>query len=868
MNALVGQRLGRYEVLGLLGAGGMGEVYRAHDRELDRQVAVKVLPEGAWSDRNRLERFELEARIVAGLSHPNIVDLHDFGREGDIVFAVSELLEGRTLRKHLGGGRLPMDEVLEISTALADGLGAAHGQGIVHRDVKPENIFITRSGTVKILDFGIARAPPPPVDQVPGDGTLPTLTGPGMVVGTTGYMSPEQVRGLPVDARSDIFSLGCVIYEMLTGRRAFDGETPADRMMAILNDEPPSAGSLRPDLPPAVDQIVQRCLAKQPETRFESARDVAFALEAISTVSRHDSTTGPEHSTALGRRLVSVAAAAVTIAAFATVIVGGARRFLAPLPTVPHPLRISVAPFQGPVDDPQLRQLAAGLGDVLNRELRILEQEVDAIAWVVPPDAAREEETHTVSDFGRTFGVNAVVTGDLERTGNVIRVDLGVVEAASGSTLRRAIIEDAPSNVEALQEQPLRRVAAALDLKLDEESTRRLQSGRTTMTVALEAYLRGCGELAIAETLEDVENASSLLETSVTEDPMFAAGWLALARACIARAEHSGGIECVGAALANVERAAGLGARANEGWRISAALYRLEGKDEEARSALKQGIRAAPADPEMRLELAELYQTAGDMDNAEAQLQRAVYLRPRYWVGHDRLGRLHLARGANEAAVTQFRHITESAPQNALGFVKLGGVFLYLGEFEKAEQALLHSLKIEPTSYALSNLGALYFDTARFADSAASLNRALEIDSNDYRLWGNLAYAYRFGSEAVQAEGAFRHAVEMAEEQRAAQPDDISIAIHLAGYYAMLDEPRRGLALLEPAAASEPTDPQLIAAIAEAFWDLGETEKALEWVDRSFRAGIKRGYFEDRSTLRDLVADPRYQALVLELGAV
>src|SRR6266540_1100662 len=214
-----GNRLGPYEVLTPLGAGGMGEVYKARDSRLDREVAIKVLPEHLADDPAALSRFEREAKAIAAISHPNILAIHDFGREGGVTFAVMELLEGETLRSRLSGSELPWREAVEIGAAVADGLAAAHGKGIVHRDLKPENIFLTSDGRVKILDFGLARVKPPASPQ--DKSSIPTETEAGTIMGTVGYMSPEQVRGEPADAPSDIFSLGCVLYEMLSGRRAF-----------------------------------------------------------------------------------------------------------------------------------------------------------------------------------------------------------------------------------------------------------------------------------------------------------------------------------------------------------------------------------------------------------------------------------------------------------------------------------------------------------------------------------------------------------------------------------------------------------------------------------------------------------------------
>ena len=280
MSLSPGSRLGPYEIVSPLGAGGMGEVYRAIDSRLGREVAVKVLPERIGVDPDALARFEREARAVAALSHPNILGIFDFGTEGVTTYSVSELLEGQTLRDRLGGGAIPVRKAVEYAAQIARGLAAAHEKGIVHRDVKPENIFITSDGRVKILDFGLARQSA--FGAGPDDTQSPTAAGgtsPGMVMGTVGYMSPEQVRGVPADHRSDIFSFGSVLYEMLSGRRAFGRATGAETMTAILNEDPAELSDSGADLSPALAETVRHCLEKNPGERFQSARDLAFDLE-------------------------------------------------------------------------------------------------------------------------------------------------------------------------------------------------------------------------------------------------------------------------------------------------------------------------------------------------------------------------------------------------------------------------------------------------------------------------------------------------------------------------------------------------------------------------------------------------------------
>jgi len=289
-----GSKLGPYEILAPLGSGGMGEVYRAKDSRLGRDVAVKVLPAAFSADEDRLRRFEQEARAAGLLNHPNILAIHDIGTQDGAPYVVSELLEGETLRGRLAGAALPPRRAIEYAIAIAQGLAAAHEKGIVHRDLKPENVFVTADGRVKILDFGLAKL----TRQEDGSQTnLPTATAgtePGVVLGTLGYMAPEQVRGRPADARSDIFAFGAILYEMLAGRRAFHGDTAADTMSAILREEPVELSTTGRAIAPALDRIVRHCLEKSPEQRFQSARDLAFDLESLTGVSAPSLAPGPD----------------------------------------------------------------------------------------------------------------------------------------------------------------------------------------------------------------------------------------------------------------------------------------------------------------------------------------------------------------------------------------------------------------------------------------------------------------------------------------------------------------------------------------------------------------------------------------------
>ena len=327
MTLVPGTKLGPYEIVSALGAGGMGEVYRAHDSRLGRDVALKILPQSFALDVERLHRFEQETRAVAAFNHPGIVAIHDVGQHNGSPFLVSELLDGESLRNVLDRGALSQRKAIDYGVQIAQGLAIAHAKEIVHRDLKPENLFLTKDGRVKILDFGLAKA----VQKTGGfgpDSDGATLTGAqtaaGMVMGTASYMAPEQVRGESVDARTDIFSFGAVLYEMLSGHRAFRRDTSAETMTAVLKDDPPELTDAQHPISPALERIVRRCLEKSPEQRFQSAKDLAFALEALSGTSH---TSAPQAKIVAARRkpLTIAVAALGGIAALAGAYFAGTR---------------------------------------------------------------------------------------------------------------------------------------------------------------------------------------------------------------------------------------------------------------------------------------------------------------------------------------------------------------------------------------------------------------------------------------------------------------------------------------------------------------------------------------------------------------
>jgi len=868
MNDSAGRTLGRYELGAMLGAGGMGEVYRALDQELKREVAVKVLPRLAEGDTGRIERFAREARAVARLSHPNILEIFDFGHDSGQIYAVTELLDGETLRERLRGGPLKPHKAVIWSDAIARGLGAAHGHGVVHRDVKPENIFITADGRVKILDFGIARLRETDDAEATAD---TTLTDPHAIVGSIGYMAPEQVRGKPADARSDVFALGCVMYEMLTGQRAFRCANPGATLSAILNDEPKRPSELVPDLPSGVERIVLRCLEKQPDERFQSAQDVAYALRAaegsrgLPDISRHR----PRRR--VGKRLLAAGAVGVALS------LAGVTAFVMWLSPVSPPAlqpehrHLAVLEISSNADDPRARLLAAGLTEALARNLSLVEEETHGEVWVLPVATAKTRARDELPRLARRYGVGAGITGKLRSQGDSYRLELDLVEPRFQRVLSSTAVEDHLANAAAFQVEPVLRVAEMLGITTTTQIRNHLEQSSTNVVASFEAFLIGLGRLAGADSVGDIRSAIESLTTAVERDPTFGAARCALAEAHLRYHQGFSGPE---SSLVSARRDAQIATAdpsvAAEGNLLLTEIFEVERRFDEALESLGRAAGHRPSNGEIQLQLARALERAGQEAEAKSVYRRAIYLRPGYWPGHHWLARLHLENGRYEDAAAEFRQVIAAAPESRSGYLNLGRVYELLGRRDDAYAMFERSVEVDPDGnyLALTNLGGMYFDDSRFGDAVRILEQALAIRDDSAIVWGNLAWSYHSGVDPEKATDCFRRAAELAEAEREPSHEDPRHLVRLAGYYWGMGELDKGKEVLTLAISLGPRDPDLMAKIAGTAEDLGNRELALEWVERALEAGLDPARFLTRPTLKDLITDPRFQELVADAGGV
>jgi eukaryotic-like serine/threonine-protein kinase len=548
-----GDRLGRYRIVGPLGAGGMGEVWRAHDERLGRDVAIKVLPAEFAADPERLKRFEREARATAALSHPNILAVHDVGTHEGVPFLVEELLEGESLRERLERGPLDQAEALRIAAEIGRGLAAAHAKGIVHRDLKPGNVFLTRDGAVKILDFGLARlvvmAGTP--ETLAEAATAAESTQLGAVLGTVAYMAPEQARGQPVDQRADVFAFGVVLYEMLSGTRPFQGLTATDTLAAILKDEPPP---LPAAVPPAVAVVVTGCLAKDPDKRYQRGSELRAALETVES--------GVAVSPALSwlaarlrRRLL--VAAAMAVAAVAVVVAldpGGVRtRMLGGHGGAARSIKLAVLPFANLSGDPEQEYLSDGLTQEMIAQLGRLHP--GSLSVIARTSVMRYKKSEApIDQIGRELGVDYVLEGSAQREAGRIRISAELIQVRDQTQLWADVYEREISGILALQGDVAQKVAAALALKLLPAEQARLAKARAVNPEAYEAYLKGSYHWKKL-TPADVDTAQRYFELALAKDPSYAPAYEGLSTVWTVRqqvgvtAPHEAGPKAKEAAL-------------------------------------------------------------------------------------------------------------------------------------------------------------------------------------------------------------------------------------------------------------------------------------------------------------------------------
>ena len=868
MTLAAGARMGSYEVLAPLGTGGMGEVYRARDRKLDREVAIKVLPAGLSQDKEALARFEREAKVVAALTHPNILAIHDFGTHEGVAYAVMELLEGQTLRGRLANGPLSQNQAVDFALQILRGLSAAHEKGIVHRDLKPENVMLTKDGGVKILDFGLAkRVEAVAPGQETGALTLSGHTEPGTVMGTLGYMSPEQLKGHRVDHRSDIFSFGAVFYEMLSGTMAFSRPTASETIVAILTEEPPelapSGGAT-----PALDRISRHCLEKDPENRFQSARDIAFALSEASSPT--GATARPLPPLAARRRRIFLATAVLVVLAVAGV--SFLRRFTPGWSAAASVKRVAVLPFEN-LGSPEDDYFADGIADAVRGKLTSLPGlEVIARGSSIPYKKTTKTPKQIAQELDAPYLLTATVRW--QKGGGTSRVQVSpelVQVKASGAPASRwqEPFDAALTDVFQVQSDIATRVARELGVALGAGEEKRIGEKPTQNLAAYDAFLKG--EEARSS---NGRKALGFYEQAVALDPGFALAWARVSAISADLFWFSTPMpELAERAREAADKAVALAPDRPEGYLALGNYQEYVAVDlERAIEQYRRAFRLGPVNVDLLEARGNLEKRLGRWDAAVDIYRQAERLDPRSVTTKISLGTALLCMRRSREAREVFDSGLAFAPAGVFLIEQKAETFLMDGDLDGARAVVAAAPKeVEPTELvaALSNQDDLVWlldDSQselllRLTPSAFDNNRAAWATclAQAYALKGNIDKSRVYAEEARKA----------LQEQLAVQPRDPQRHAFLGLMFAYLGRKEEAIREGERAVALQPVSknaflgPYYQHQLVRIYILVGEPERALDQLEPLLKIpyALSPGWLRIDPNFDPLRGNPRFQKL-------
>ena len=713
---------GRYQIICSLGSGGMGEVYRAKDLRLGREVAIKVLPERQAKDVKASKRFEREATALAALSHQNILSIFDFGSDEETSYVVMELLQGETLRKRLENGPLPWLEAVEIGISIGEGLSAAHSKGVIHRDLKPENVFVTSEGIVKILDFGLAlfdTLPPEKLPAVPAEVLQSTSS---LMMGTIGYMSPEQFRGARSDSRSDLFSFGCILYEIISGKRPFTGKTTAETIECILKDEPALISQKVKDLPPELDEIIQRCLKKNPEDRFQSARDAGVQLKKVRDGISLQTTSRKIFPFAMPR-LIWAAAILILLLAVGLIATFGNKSKVTNLENLSNgrPKTIAILPFRPLAGGNHDEVLELGMADTLITRLgnsrTITVRPISSVRNFKSPD-------QDPIKAGKALQVELVLEGNLQRSGDRIRVNVRLVRVDNGAAIWTDTFDEKFTDIFVVQDAIAAKIAGALAFQLRDDERSQLEKRYTSNPAAYEYYLRGrYHSYKLFE--EDLRKSIGFYELAVTADANYALAYADMADSYrrLGLAGFARPNEVFAYAKSPAKKAMELDESLPQayvvlgwidflyGWDWSAAEIKLKraielspnnsdshlayahflscaGRHQEAVSEVRIARALNPTTLILRAMESQFLLFAGQEDEAIFQSKKALDLDPNFWVALNQLGRSYSFQKRYNEAIVELTKAKELAPLSSEPPMQLGYVFAAMGNHKKAYEIL------------------------------------------------------------------------------------------------------------------------------------------------------------------------------------
>ncbi len=732
----IGEKFGHYKVKSAIGAGGMGEIYRAGDTRLRRDVAIKILPENLMRDASAVERFMREAHAASALNHPNILTIYDIGEQDRVHFIVTEFVEGETLRQKIQNNSLNLAEALDVAIQISNALIAAHDAGIIHRDIKPENIMIRADGYVKVLDFGIAKLSEPSTASGANkliDADAATLiqaaTIPGMILGTPFYMSPEQARGLEVDTRSDIFSLGAVIYEMITGALPFSGPTASDVIAAILQNEPQPLSALVKNAPAELERIIIKALRKNREQRYQKMKALSDDLKRLQQ--RLDFETELKRISDSGA--TSRLSGKVSLAGRATQILP--QNLSSPRKTRVRKAidSLAVLPLVNDSGDRETEYLSDGITECIINSLSKLPK-----LRVVPRSTVfryKGQETD-LQEIGNELGVRAIFAGRIVQLGDSIIVKTELVDVANEAQIWGDQYRRTMTDIFTLLEEISEDISEQLRLKLTGEEKKQLAKRYTENTEAYQFYLKGRYFVTAKRTEEWIKKGIEYFKKAIDLDPNYALAYSGIAEAYGFLASSTGGW---------LPRKAYPKAKA-------AALKALELDDALGEAHCSLGFSYLLYD--------------WDFAEAERQFQKAIQLTPNYPNAHDGLGFYLKAVGRHDEAISKCKQVQQLDPLSPFAHVSLGYAYYFARDFEKAIEECRKALEMDKHStFAYRNLGLAYLQQGKFDEAVSALTSAVKFSSGGLAFESYLGFAYAAAGKHKEAKEVFSSLQEIDRER-------------------------------------------------------------------------------------------------------
>ena len=858
----------RYEILGVLGQGGMGAVYKARDRELDRLIALKVIRPELATDPAILQRFKQELILSRNITHKNVVRIYDLGEAEGIRFISMEYVDGEDLRTILRReGKLSPKDAIAVVEQVCRALDSAHSEGVIHRDLKPQNIMRDKHGRIVVMDFGLARSL--------GDSGL---TQTGAIVGTMEYMSPEQALGSTLDQRSDIFSVGLIFYELLTGKAPYEADTAIASLMKRTREQARSASDVDASVPRSLSAIVSRCLEREPANRYHSAVELLQQLatweanpnisaETLSKMIAHPIVRPSRFSLDLpGKSWMWIAGAVLVIvlATFAGRTLlnrpGASSSEMAQgIPSLKQGKYVAILPLKKVGDEKTLGYVADGIQEALTAKMFQLKEIHLASSDAVDKAAAKDLP---LSKLARELGVNLVLQGMVQGNSDKLRVTFNLDDATTGKRVWSQEFPGASGDLLALEDQIYGNVATALALKPTDEEQARVGAHPTENVKAYDLYLQGRNTLRNGHAQDAYRQAVGLFEQAIDKDPNFALAYTGLADSSIRMyGETKDGVWAQKATL-SARQAERLSNNLPEVLISLGSVYAATGQNTQAITELKRALALAPNSDEAYRSLGDAYALSGQSDEAISAYQNAVAANPYFWANHVALGNAYFKRGDTAKAAAEYKRVTELAPDNSLAYQNIGAVYLREGLWSEAIPYLQKSLSIAPDADAYSNLGTAYFFLKDYDPATKNYEKAVEMTPNDEVLQGNLGDAYRWSGHSDKAAAAYGKAISLAFQELQVNPRSASIMGDLGLLYAKKGDAANALQYMQQSRAISPDDVNSMYQEVQVKTMIGKPEEAL----KALRLALEKGYSAQEAwndpELQKLQALPQFSQLV------